>query len=224
MIENFDRFVLANVGPLGRGLLVTLQISVQAVLLAVVIAIFVSLLRALPIRMLRALCTAYVEFVRSTPIFMQLLWVNYAWPELFGFPRTAEAAGVIALALQSSGYLAETIRAGIEGLARGQYEAGYAVGMTSPQIALRIVAPQVALAMAPSLVSQMAIVIKSSTLVSVIAVPDLMYAAMRIVNQWYEPIEVLTSTAFLYFLIIMLISLAANRISDRFRAKLGLSH
>jgi polar amino acid transport system permease protein len=224
MIDNFNRYVLSNLGLLGQGLLVTLQVCVQAFLLAVVLAIAVSLLRTLRIRVLRALGTAYVEFVRATPIFIQLLWVNYVWPELFGFPGTAEGAGIIALALQSSGYLAETIRAGIEGLPRGQYEAGRAVGMTSLQIARRIVAPQVALVMAPSLVNQMAVVIKSSTLVSVIAIPDLMYAALRIVNQWYEPIEVLTSTAFLYFLIIFLISLTANRISDRFRARLGLQH
>ncbi len=91
-----------------------MQVCVQAFLLAIVLAVAVSLLRTLPIRILRGLGTAYVEFVRATPVFIQLLWVNYVWPELFGFPRTAEGAGIIALALQSSGYLAETIRAGIE--------------------------------------------------------------------------------------------------------------
>jgi polar amino acid transport system permease protein len=222
MIDNFNRYVLANAGLLGQGLLVTLRVCVQAFLLAIVLAIAVSLLRG-RFRVLRALGTAYVEFFRATPILVQLLWVNYVWPDLFGFPRTAEGAGIIALALQSSAYLAETIRSGIEGLPRGQYEAGRAVGMTSAQILWRIVTPQVALVMAPSLVSQMAVVIKSSTLVSIIAIPDLMYAALRIVNEWFEPIEVLTSTAFLYFIVIFLISLAANRISDRFRVRFGLA-
>lgn len=222
MLDNFNRYVLANDDLLGQGLLMTLQICGQAFLLAIVLAIPVSLVRVF-VPMLRALATAYVEFFRATPIFVQLLWVNYVWPDLFGFPQTAEQAGIIALALQSSAYLAETIRSGIEGLPRGQYEAGRAVGMSSPQIIRRIVAPQVVLVMAPSLISQMAVVIKSSTLVSVIAIPDLMYAALRIVNQWFEPIEVLTSTAFLYFLVIFLISLAANRISDRFRARFGLA-
>jgi polar amino acid transport system permease protein len=222
MLDNFNRYVLANAGLLGQGLLVTLSVCAQAFVLAVVLAVAVSLLRAAG-RFARALSVAYVEFFRATPIFVQLLWVNYVWPDLFGFPSTAEGAGIIALALQSSAYLAETIRSGVEGLSRGQMEAGRAVGMTGLQILRRIVAPQVALVMAPSLISQMAVVVKSSTLVSVIAIPDLMYAALKIVNQWYEPIEVLTSTAFLYFLVIFLISFAANRISDGFRARFGLA-
>jgi polar amino acid transport system permease protein len=222
MLDNFNRYVLANADLLGQGLVVTLRICVQAFLLAIVLAVAVSLARVY-VPVLRALAIAYTEFFRATPIFVQLLWVNYVWPDLFGFPQTAEGAGIIALALQSSAYLAETIRAGIEGLPRGQYEAGRAVGMSSLQIIRRIVAPQVVLVMAPSLITQMAVVIKSSTLVSVIAIPDLMYAALRIVNQWFEPIEVLTSTAFLYFLVIFLISLAANRISDRFRTRFGIS-
>jgi polar amino acid transport system permease protein len=222
MLDNFSRYVVANADLLGQGLLMTLRICSQAFVLAVVLAVGISLLR-LYVPGLRFVAKAYIEFFRATPIFVQLLWVNYVWPDLFGFPDTAERAGIIALALQSSGYLAETIRSGIEGLPRGQYEAGRAVGMTTGQIMRRIVAPQVTLLMAPSLVSQMAVVIKSSTLVSVIAIPDLMYSALRIVNQWFEPIEILTSTAFLYFLLIFLISLTANRISDRLRARFGLA-
>lgn len=220
MLDNFSRYVLSNLDSLGHGLMMTLRICSQAFLLAVVLAVLVSLVR-LYVPGLRWLARAYVEFFRATPILVQMLWVNYVWPELFGFPQTAEQAGIIALALQSSGYLAETIRAGVEGLPRGQQEAGRALGMGQGQITLRIVAPQVALVMAPTLVSQMAVVIKSSTLLSVIAIPDLMYEALRIVNQWFEPIEVLTSTAFLYFLVIFLISLTANRISDRLRARFG---
>jgi polar amino acid transport system permease protein len=222
MIQNFTLYVLGNAGMLGEGLLVTLRVCALGFILAVVLAVAVSLIQ-LFVPWLRWLAKAYVEFFRATPILVQMLWVNYVWPEIFGFPNSAETAGIIALALQSSGYLAETIRAGIEGLPRGQIEAGRALGMGEVTITRRIVAPQVALLMAPSLVSQMAVIIKSSTLVSVIAIPDLMYQALRIVNQWFEPIEVLTSTAFLYFLAIFLISLTANRIADRFRARLGLS-
>ncbi len=222
MLDNFNRYVLGNADLLGQGLLMTLRVCVQAFLLAIVLAIAVGLARVY-VPLLRVLATAYIEFFRATPILVQLLWVNYVWPDLFGFPQTAEQAGIIALALQSSGYLAESIRSGIEGLPRGQYEAGRAVGLSSLQIIRRIVAPQVVLVMAPSLISQMAVVIKSSTLVSIIAIPDLMYAAIRIVNQWFEPIEILTSTAFLYFLVIFLLSLAANRISDRFRTRFGLA-
>ena len=95
--------------------------------------------------------------------------------------------------------------------------------MTHFQIMRRIVMPQVLLVMAPSLVNQMTVVIKSSTLVSVIAIPDLMYEALKIVNAWFEPIEILTSTALIYVVAIFLISMLAKRVSDRFRNKYGLA-
>jgi polar amino acid transport system permease protein len=76
--------------------------------------------------------------------------------------------------------------------------------------------------MSPSIINQLAVVVKASTLVSVIAIPDLMYDALKIVNQWFEPIEVLTSVAALYILTIFLLSAIAKWIADRFREKYGL--
>lgn len=221
MIDNFNRFVFANIDTLSQGLWMTLKICSLAFALAIVLAVIACLVR-LYVPVLRYVAIAYIEFFRATPIFVQLLWVNYVWPELFGFPYTVEQAGIIALALQSSGYLAETFRSGIEGLPKGQQEAGLAIGMTSPTIMRRIIAPQVALVMAPGLINQIAVIVKSSTLVSVIAIPDLMYEAMKVVNRWFEPVEVLTSAAFIYFVVIFVISLIANRIAGHFRTKFGL--
>lgn len=222
MIANFNRYVLANSTLLLQGMYVTAYICAAAFVLAMALGLLACLLR-LYVPPLKAIATAYIEFCRATPIFVQLLWVNYVWPELFGFPQTVQAAGIIALAMQSSGYLAETFRSGIEGLPAGQMEAAMAVGMTRLQVMRRIVAPQVVLVMAPAIVNQMAVVVKSSTLVSVIAIPDLMYEALKIVNQWFEPIEILTSAAILYFLIIFLLSTAADSLAGRFRRKFGLN-
>lgn len=222
MLDNFNRLVLANIHTLGAGLSVTAYVCFFSFLLAVVLGAMACLVR-LYVPFIRIVAIGYIEFCRATPIFVQLLWVNYVWPELFGFPKSVVGAGIIALALQSSGYLAETFRSGIEGLPKGQREAALAVGMTHFQIMRRIVMPQVLLVMAPSLVNQMTVVIKSSTLVSVIAIPDLMYEALKIVNAWFEPIEVLTSTALIYVVAIFLISMLAKRVSDRFRNKYGLA-
>jgi polar amino acid transport system permease protein len=222
MFDNFNRLVLGNLDVLGEGLWVTIQMCLWAFPLACLLGIGACLVR-LYVPYVRGLAVAYIEFCRATPIFVQLLWVNYVWPDLFGFPTTAMQAGVIALAMQSSAYLAETLRSGIEGLPRGQFEAALAVGMQWPQIMRRIVTPQVLLVMAPSLVNQMAVVVKSSTLVSVIAIPDLMYQTMKIVNQWFQPIEILTSSALLYVAVIFAISTLANHISTHFRMKFGLA-
>lgn len=221
MLDNFNRFVIPNLGLFMDGLMLTVRMCAIAFVMAVVMGAIACLIR-LHVPVLRYVAIAYIEFSRATPIIVQLLWVNYVWPELFGFPKSVEWAGIIALAIQSSGYLAETFRSGIEGLSRGQVEAGLAVGLTRAQAFRRIVAPQVVLVMAPSIINQLAVVVKASTLVSIIAIPDLMYDALKVVNQWFEPIEVLTSVAVLYILTIFALSATAKRVADHFRGKYGL--
>ena len=145
------------------------------------------------------------------------------WPELVGFPNDFFTAGWLALGLQSSGYLAETFRAGIEGVPRGQREAAFSAGMSPTQTFARVVMPQVALSSAPSIVNQFTVIVKSSTLVSVITVPDLMSQSQKLVNVWYEPIEILTATAALYIAFVFLISLVGKLIADRLRQRFGLA-
>jgi polar amino acid transport system permease protein len=220
-VDNFNRFVVANLGPLFSGLWVTMYVCFWAFLLALLLGAVVCFIR-LRIPYLRFLAIAYIEFFRATPILVQLLWVNYVWPEVFGFPRTVIGAGILALALQSSGYLAETFRAGFEGLPKGQREAADAIGISRWRTIWRVEVPQIALVVAPMVINQLAVVVKSSTLVSVIAIADLMYAGLKIVNQWYEPIEVLTTIALAYFVLIFSISSVANYAYMHFQNKFGL--
>jgi polar amino acid transport system permease protein len=223
MLENFNRYVLANLGALFDGLWVTIYVCFWAFLLAIVLGLIACFGR-MRVPYVRAIAIAYIEFCRATPILVQLLWVDYVWPEIFGFPQTVTGAGIIALALQSSGYLAETFRSGFEGLPKGQSEAALAVGMNRWRIVSRIEMPQVALVIAPLVINQLAVVVKSSTLVSVIAISDLMYQGLKIVNQWYEPIEVLTTIALIYFTLLFGISRAANYAYVHFQAKFGLAN
>jgi polar amino acid transport system permease protein len=175
------------------------------------------------VRPLRPVAIVVIEFFRATPILVQLLWVNYVWPELFGWPNGFFEAACAALAVQSSGYLAETFRGGIEAVPKGQREAAYSVGMSPVQVFTRVVLPQVLLAAAPSIVNQFTVIVKSSTLVSVITVQDLMFQSQKIVNIWYEPIEILTATAAIYILIIFLVSAAGKHLADMLRRRYGIA-
>jgi len=175
------------------------------------------------VRPLRPVAILLIEFFRATPILVQLLWVNYVWPPLFGWPDSFFAAAWTALALQSSGYLAETFRGGIEAIPRGQREAAYSVGMSPLKVFGRIIMPQVSLAAAPSIVNQFTVIVKSSTLVSVITVQDLMFQSQKIVNIWYEPIEILTATAAIYIVVIFLVSAAGKALADALRRRYGIA-
>jgi polar amino acid transport system permease protein len=216
----WNRLVFANLDLFWQGFVVTIEICVIAFAVAIAVGLAVCLVR-LHVKPLRWLAIGYTEFCRSTPIYVQLMWVSYVWPELFGWPNLAFNAGWAALALQSSGYLAETFRAGIEGVSRGHREAALALGMTKLRTLRRIVLPQAFLTMAPSIMNQLIVLVKSSTLVSVIAVPDLLYQALRLVNTWFEPIEILSFTALVYIVFVTVLSLLLKRLSDRLRLRYG---
>jgi polar amino acid transport system permease protein len=205
-----------------EGIVVTAQISLIAIAVAMAVGLVICLLR-MYCRPLRWLATLYIEFCRSTPIYVQLMWVNYVWPELFGWPHTFFTAAWVALALQSSGYLAETFRAGIEAVPRGQREAGLSAGMSHALAFRRIVLPQVLLMVAPSLVNQFTVIVKSSTLVSVITVQDLMFQSQKIVHTWLDPIEILTATAALYILVVFAVSALGKALADLLRRRYGLA-
>ncbi len=219
---NWERLVWNQSDALLAGLVVTVQVCAIAFISAIIGGLALCLIR-MYVRPLRPVAIVVIEFFRATPILVQLLWVNYVWPELFGWPNTFFAAACTALAVQSSGYLAETFRGGIEAIPKGQREAAYAVGMSPVQVFGRIVLPQVLLSTAPSIVNQFTVIVKSSTLVSVITVQDLMFQSQKIVNIWYEPIEILTATAAIYIVIIFAVSAAGKRLADGLRRRYGIA-
>lgn len=221
-MNNWERLVWNQRDALLAGLQVTIEVCLISFVAAIVCGMALCLIR-MYVRPLRPVAILLIEFFRGTPILVQLLWVNYVWPELFGWPNTFFAAACTALAIQSSGYLAETFRAGIEAIPRGQREAAYSVGMSPVQTFLRVVLPQVMLSSAPSIVNQFTVIVKSSTLVSVITVQDLMFQSQKIVNIAYEPIEILTATAALYIGFIFIVSMIGKTIADRLRHSYGIA-
>ena len=219
---NWERLVWNQRDALFAGLAVTIEICAIAFVAAILGGLTLCLLR-MHVRALRPVVIAVIEFCRATPIFVQLMWVNYVWPELFGWPNSFFTAGWLALALQSSGYLAETFRAGIEAVPRGHREAGAAVGMSPALILARIVMPQAGLMVSPSIVNQFTVIVKSSTLVSVITVQDLMFQSQKLVNVWYEPIEILTATAGIYIVFVFAVSALGKLLADLLRRRFGVA-
>jgi polar amino acid transport system permease protein len=219
---NWERLVWNQRELLLDGFLITFEICLVAFVAAIIGGLALCLVR-LYVRPLRPVAIALIEFFRATPIFVQLLWVNYVWPELFGWPTASFTAGWLALGLQSSGYLAETFRAGIEALPRGQREAGFSVGMSPFLVFRRIILPQVLLTVAPSIVNQFTVIVKSSTLVSVITVQDLMFQSQKIVNVYLDPIEILTATAAIYIIFVFAVSSLGKFLADTLRKRYGLA-
>jgi len=195
-----------NLDLLLSGLLVTVQISLIAFAISLFCGLMLCLATISRTRLIRAPAILIVEFCRNTPILVQLVWVHFAWPEILGVTLTPWQSATTALALQSSGYLAEEFRAGIESIDRGQVEASQSLGMTYLMLMYRIVIPQAVIRVLPGILNQFVTCFKSSSIVSIIAVPDIMYHATLIVSQTYLPMPVYTIVALVYFLMVFGIS------------------
>ncbi len=209
------RILLDYSDVLLRGLAVTIELSIISMAVALVVGMVACLGCLSRFRAMRYPATLYVEFCRDTPILVQLIWVHFAWPGLFGVKFTAWDSAIVALALQSSGYLAEEFRAGIESIDKGQVEASQSLGMTYLRLMRRIIVPQAVIRMMPGILNQFVTCLKSTSIVSVIAVPDLMYQAGMIATATFQPMQVYTMIAVIYFLLVLLIAFAVRQASKR---------
>jgi polar amino acid transport system permease protein len=212
-----------NSGLLLSGLWVTIQVSLIAFVISLCAGLALCLATLSRTRLIHGPAIVIVEFCRNTPILVQLVWVHFAWPEILGITLTPWQSAVTALALQSSGYLAEEFRLGIESIDRGQVEASQSLGMTHFLLMYRIVIPQAVIRVLPGILNQFVTCFKSSSIVSIIAVPDIMYQATLIVSATYLPMPVYTIVALVYFLMVMAIS-SLLRLSTRRLPNFGYFH
>jgi His/Glu/Gln/Arg/opine family amino acid ABC transporter permease subunit len=207
--------------PLIAGLWMTCILSVVAMLVSLVVGLVACGGLLSKRRWIRAPARLFVEFGRNTPIIVQLIWVHYALPDLIGVKFTPFVSSLIALTLQTSGYLAEEYRGGIQGIEHGQTEAARSLGLSARQVMRLVILPQAVVRILPGLLNQFVTCFKSTSIVSVIAVPDLMYEAGLIVSETYVAMPVYTFAAIVYFLMVLGVSSCMGWITDRLPGSAG---
>jgi polar amino acid transport system permease protein len=217
-MRGFDvRIVIESLPLLLRGALVTIQVSALGLLLAALIAVPVAFARLSRSRILRMTTFLYLDFVRGTPLLLQLFAIFYL-PPLLGIDLSPFASGVLALGLNGGAYTAEILRGGIQALPRGQTESGRALGMSALQTARRIVLPQVVANVLPALANEAAALIKASSLVSALALVELTRVGYQVVSRILRPTEVYVTVGALYLLINALVSSGATLAHRRLAA------
>jgi len=211
---------------LAQGLIFNALVFVCAATLALCAGLAAALLRINRFFPMRVIGTLHVELFRNAPDYIMLVWVHFVLPLLIGLAlrRRVEfhpfVSAVIALGFVYSGYSAETFRAGIQAIPRGNLDAARGFGMSERLILWRIVLPQVVRRMLPEALNQFVSLFKATTIVSLIAVPDLMYAVSMVTQQEMRPLPLYTGAALTYFLIILLLSSAVRAFSERWRRKI----
>ena len=185
------------------GLWMTLALSAISLVLSTFFGTLMGLFRFARIKVLRTVSAAYVEFVRGTPLLVQLYLFRYGLIILF--PALAKMSVfipcVVAMAFNSTGYVAEIIRAGISAVDAGQTEAGRSLGLTHGQTMRRIVLPQAFRNILPALGNEFVAIIKESSICSVVGVFELMYMSDMVRAAIARPFEPLLVVALLYFCI-----------------------
>jgi polar amino acid transport system permease protein len=198
---NFDWNVIwTHRGALWDGALMTVGLTVLTMLLAVPGGILLALMRLSPNKLLSSASLAFVEFFRNLPLILVIYWAFYVMPIAFDVQFSALTTALVALVLNISAYNAETFRAGINSIRKGQMEAALAMGMSRRQAMFKVVIPQAARRILPVLASTWISLFKDTSLVSVIAVSELAYTSMQIRAQTFRVLEMLTAMAAIYWL------------------------
>jgi len=194
----------------------TILLTVFSFALAVVIGILLALGKLSPLRPLRALCTAYIEVARGVPA-LAILFLIYFGLVPLGIVLDAFVAGVVGLGMSAGGYLAEVFRAGIQAIHRGQREAALAVGMTPAQSFRFIILPQAVRIVLPPLLNMLIILLKDTSICSLISPPELMLRAKDLAMMSFLPMHLFLLAAVIYFLLAWPLSLIARRVEARLR-------
>lgn len=204
-----------------RGLLVTLELFALSVVAAIAIGLVAAVGRASRWRVLSYPTTAYVEFIRNTPILAQLFWWYYVLPIMTGIELSTFTVGVLALSLHVGAYLAEVFRAGIQSIERGQIDSARSLGLSKAQTFRTITLPQAMINVVPPSLTYVLIMLKITALISIVGGRDFFYTINQVNQVAYRSIELYTFAALVYFAIAMPFVIAITRLETRFRARWG---
>ena len=198
-MDLFDVTLVGDyIGPLLKGLIITVELTFIVISASLILAIFVALERLSQFRVIRWITTAYVEIIRSTPLLLQLIYIYYVLPN-FGITLNPFLAGVVALTINYTAYLSEVYRSGITAISRGQYDAAYSIGMTKALAMRRIILPQAIRIVIPALGNYFISLFKDTALTAVITVQELLFTGQIIAARSFQYFTVYTIAGFLYF-------------------------
>ena len=213
----WDTLLGSNLDFMLSGLQMTLLISAITLVLAMIAGLIIALLDMSKFPPARWVGITFGEIIRNTPILVQLLWVYYVLPIVFGVRIESFVALVIGLSLYQGAFIAEVYRSGIQSVPRGHSEAAQVLGLTPIQNFVRIVLPQAIRMTLPPLASNFVQLIKFSSLGAVISVSEITRRGMELSSTTFRPLEIFTFIAVVYFVICWPLAMAIRWWEARLR-------
>ena len=200
------------------GLANTIKIAGISIFLGVIVGLLLAFLKLSPRRYLSIPATAFIEFYRNTPPIIHFFWFYYALPVLANISLDPFVAAVMALSTQSGAFYAEVFRGGIISIERGQWEGARSLGMRHSQMMRRIILPQAITRMFAPFVERSFELTKTTALASTLAYADLLYQAMLVNSETFRPLEVYTTIALMYVILLVTASTLARVAEARLTA------
>ncbi|MEM8852413.1 MAG: amino acid ABC transporter permease [Pseudomonadota bacterium] len=200
---------------IARGVWATLAMAAISYSAGLVLGLFIALARMSGRWVLTIPTTIFVEFFRTTPPLVQIVWFYFVVPVLTGVELNAFQAATLALALNVAAFLSEVFRGGLASVDSTQRDAGQVLGLSRIQVYRYVLVPQAVRNVMPQLTTWMVLLIKSTSLASAIGALELMQVSKLIALETFRPIEVLTTAAVIYFLLAYPLTLLAGRLERR---------
>jgi polar amino acid transport system permease protein len=210
--------VWAGWEALATGAATTIEVTACSLVLGCVLGLLVGIGRLAPQRrVVFGICTAYLTFIRGTPLLVQLFILFFGLPQ-FGIMLPAFACGVLGLGVYSGAYVSEIVRGSIQSVDRGQMEAARSLGMPYRMAMRKVILPQAFVRMIPPLGNEFIALIKNSALVSLLTIDDLMHEGQKIISVSYRSLEVYLAIALVYLVLTQATNYALHRVERRLRA------
>lgn len=213
---NFD-LVIRSFPLLLMGAGVTIQITLLSVSFGLLIGMFVGIARLSKVWAIKALAAVYVDFIRGTPLLVQIFIIYFALPLVLGQRIDPFIAAITACSVNSGAYVAEIFRAGIQSIDKGQMEAGRSLGMTWGQTMRFVILPQAFKRIIPPLGNEFIAMMKDSSLVSVIGFEELTRRGQMIIARTYGSFEIWLTVAFIYLIMTLTISRLVAYLERRYK-------
>jgi His/Glu/Gln/Arg/opine family amino acid ABC transporter permease subunit len=211
LTANFKFLIVQGLLGLGGFTGGTLRLAVPAIVLGFALGIVIGLARLSASPWIRLPATAYVEFFRGVPLVMVIFWIWFVIPQVLRLPVPEYGVALTAFVIFEAAYFGEIVRAGVQSVPRGQVEAAHSLGLSGAQTMIAVVLPQALRNMVPSLVTQMIVLFKDTSLASIIGYVDLTKAAQIVNNREIRPFELYLFIAVVYWMFAYSMSQVARR-------------
>ncbi|WP_177503699.1 amino acid ABC transporter permease [Anaerosinus sp.] len=209
-------FMIKSLPLYGKAILLTLELAIGGILLAFLMGVICSAILYYRVRILKTIVSCYIEIARNTPLLIQLFFLYYGLPKL-GIKIEAFTCAIMGLAFLGGGYMAEALRSGFESVEKIQIESGASIGLSQFQVFRYILFPQALAVAIPAVGANIIFLLKETSIVSAIALADLMYVAKDLIGMYYKTTEAFVLLIGAYLLILLPLSVGISKLERRLR-------